>query len=322
MLDPVVSGADTKRIGVLLMTFGSPATIRDVPRYLASVRGGRVPDSQLVKEFQRRYRLIGGSPLLAHTQEQAVAVARALADRDPAHEYRVAVGMRHSAPSIADGVAQLASEQSERIVGLVLSPQFSPGILGGYLREFGEAMDRFPNVARTLVGSWHLNRHFIAALAHRLTEVLRRFPEGERERIPVIFTAHSMPRAVADREPDYIDQLKATAFAVASAAGLISKQWQFAYQSAGHTPDAWLTPDIADLFPRLRAEGHTSVVIAPIQFLSDHLEVLYDIDIAARAQATQAGLRLERTESLNASSDLGWALADAVLAALAAEVRV
>jgi ferrochelatase len=129
-----------------------------------------------------------------------------------------------------------------------------------------------------------------------------------------------MPKAVAERDPAYIDKLRSTAGAVASQAGLAPDHWQFAYQSAGHTPVEWLTPDVKDLFPSLRRKGKRAVLIAPVQFLSDHLEVLYDIDIAAREEALAAGMDLRRCESLNDSALLARALAGEVLSRRPAEV--
>jgi ferrochelatase len=300
--------------GVLLMTFGSPVGIEDVPRYLTSVRGGHAPDNALVTDFRRRYTLIGGSPLLERTEQQAQALRRQLLALGNGERYEVAVGMRHSSPTIAEGFDALVKSGVKHISGLALSPQYSPVVLAGYIREFQAAAEAHPTVTTSLVGAWHLNEHFIAALSDRLQEALDRFPEAERAKVPIIFTAHSMPKSVADQDPGYVDQLKATALAVAEHAGLDGERWQFAYQSAGHTPVEWLTPDVKDLFPELRAQGRRSVLVVSVQFLSDHLEVLYDIDIAARDEADRAGVRLERTESLNDSPALARALAEAVMA--------
>src|SRR4029453_4834678 len=139
-----------------------------------------------------------------------------------------------------------------------------------------------------------------------------RLETAEREHAPVIFTAHSLPRSVADGEPGYIAQLKATAATVAERAGLPSSRWTFAYQSAGNTREEWLPPDIKDLLPGLRSRGHKTVVIAPVQFLADHLEVLYDIDVAAREEAEALGMNLVRTEMLNCEAALIRALGGVV----------
>ncbi len=134
-----------------------------------------------------------------------------------------------------------------------------------------------------------------------MQQALERFPADVREQVPVLLTAHSMPKRVVEKEPDYIQNLKETAAAVAELVGLPPERWMFCYQSAGHTPEEWLKPDFADVMPELRAAGNTHVLIAPVQFLADHLEILYDIEIAAREQAESVGMQFARTESLNTS---------------------
>ncbi len=147
----------------------------------------------------------------------------------------------------------------------------------------------------------------------RVQHALKRFPAEVRKRVPVLLTAHSMPKRVVEKEPDYIGSLKETAAAVADLAGLAPERWMFCYQSAGHTPEEWLKPDFADVMPQLKAAGHTHVLIAPIQFLADHLEILYDIEIGAREQAEAAGIVFARTESLNTSPLFIKALAAVVM---------
>src|SRR5207248_4266233 len=165
----------------------------------------------------------------------------------------------------------------------------SPIIMKGYVRTLEDAMEELHREDLTLKisGDWHMQPDFLRALADRVEQALDRFPPGVRERVPVLLTAHSMPKRVIEREPDYINHLKETAAAVAELVGLPRERWMFCYQSAGHTPEEWLKPDFADVMPELRAAGHTDVLIAPVQFLADHLEILYDIEIGAREQAEQ-----------------------------------
>ena len=294
------------REGALLMTYGSPASLDrdDIRAYLARVRGGREPAAELVDEFTRRYRLIGGSPLIEITRSQAAALADVLG-------WPVEVGMRFSAPSIADGMRELAERGVERIAAVVLSPQFSPLLMGGYARAIEEARaelgDRAPRV--DIAGAWHDEPAFIAALAGRVREALDRLPADEVHGVTVLMTAHSLPRRVADQEPGYLAQLRDTAEAVAAGANLADGDWSFCWQSAGHEPGEWMKPDFADLLPELAAAGRRSVVVAPVQFLADHLEILYDIDVAAREQAEACGLRFHRIGSLNADPGLLDALA-------------
>jgi len=288
------------------MTYGSPASLDrdDIRAYLVRVRGGREPAAELVDEFTRRYRLIGGSPLIEITRSQAGTLADVLG-------WPVGVGMRFSAPSIADGIRELAAGGVEHIAAVVLSPQFSPLLMGGYGRAIEEARaelgDQAPRV--DVAGAWHDEPAFIGALARRVREALESLPPDELDRVTLLMTAHSLPRRVADQEPGYLAQLRDTAEAVAAGAGLADGHWSFCWQSAGHEPGEWMKPDFADLLPELAAAGQRSVVVAPIQFLADHLEVLYDIDVAAREQAEGSGLTFRRIESLNVDPGLVDALA-------------
>ncbi len=296
----------TTRLGVLLMTYGSPADdLHDLPQYLAAVRGGREPSDELVAEFRRRYELIGGSPLIPITRAQAAAVQERL--RADGVSASAAVGMRFSAPTIADGLAELTSGGCTEVTAIVMSPQYSEMLMNGYRRAIGDAVDAMGAGAPTvrLAPAWYREPAFVASVAERIDESLASMPSG----CPVLLTAHSLPRRVADAEPAYLDQLRGTAEAVASAAGLSADRWHFCWQSAGHERGEWMTPDFNDLLPRMRNDGHRAVLVAPIQFLADHLEILYDIDIGARQQAEEAGMRFARIESLNVSPTFISALA-------------
>ena len=309
-------GGNGAPIAVVLMSFGSAATIDDVAAYLERIRGAPAPP-EVVEEMQRRYRVIGGSPLTRITGEQAEALETRLNEHEPG-AFRVAVGMRNAPPFIAEALEELAAEGVRRTVCLILSPQYSPIIMGGYLNAVEAAKASLPDGADLRVaGSWHTLPAFIDALARRVTQALERLPSEDRDRVPVLMTAHSMPKAVVDREPGYIGMLEETARLAAERCGLADDRWRLAYQSAGHQPVEWLKPDIKDLFPGLRDAGHDRVLIVPVQFLSDHLEVLYDIDVAAAEQATEAGLALSRIETFNA-----WPpFIDALAAVVAREVQ-
>ena len=289
-------------MGVLLMTYGSAATGEDVPAYLASVRGGRPASDELVAEFQRRYQRIGFSPLVRITQAQGQALQEALDRRDGVGAHRVEVGMLHSEPGIETAVRRLAAGRIGRLVGIVLSPQWSPIIMGGYTRAIDAARRHLADdVTVTVAGPWHELPGFIDALSGRVVEALDRLPANLADSVPVILTAHSLPLSVVEREPEYLEQIMATVKAVVAKAGLREGRWQFAYQSAGHSPEDWLKPDLKDLLPGLRAAGHRDVLVVPVQFLADHLEILYDIDVAAREEADAAGLNFHRIELMNTS---------------------
>jgi len=285
--------------GVILMTYGAPAGDEDVAAYLGRVRG-REPTPELVLEMRRRYRLIGGSPLVEITCAQAEALSRALGS-----EFRVTAGMRFSAPAIETEVGALVAEGATRIVGVPMSPQWSDRLMAGYERALVDSSSVPVAIAR----SWWCAPFFVAALAAAVRDSLSELAGASPA---IVLTAHSLPRRVFEAEPGYVDELKQTARAVAEKARL--EQWSFAYQSAGHTAEEWLRPDLVDLFPSLAAEGVTDVLVAPVQFLADHLEVLYDLDIAAAAQAREAGLRYHRIAMPNTRPDFIQALAAIVRA--------
>jgi ferrochelatase len=292
--------------GVLLMTYGSPASLEreDIRAYLRRVRGGREPDPELVDEFARRYRVIGGSPLIEITRAQAAALGEALG-------WPVQAGMRFSEPSIVAGLKALAEAGASKVAAIILSPQYSPLLMSGYAQAIHEARatlrEDAPDVS--VAGSWHEEPAFVAALGRRVIEALARLSPDERGTVRVLMTAHSLPKRVADQEPDYLAQLRATAEAVAARAGLSDRDWTFCWQSAGHEPGEWMKPDFADLMPEIAREGGRSVLVVPVQFLADHLETLYDVDIGAREQAENHHLTFRRIASLNADPDLIEALA-------------
>ena len=287
------------RTGVVLMTYGAPAGEEDLPRYLAAVRGGKAADPELVSEMGRRYSAIGGSPLIARTEDQARVLEEELGDA-----YVTAAGMRFSAPSIADAAAAVVARGAQRIVGICMSPQWSPLLMSGYERELHAHGDRL-DVPVVMAHAWHRETRFVAALADRVRESLDAIPGAF-----VLLTAHSLPKRVFDAEPGYIAQLRETGDAVAAAAGLAAEHWRWAYQSAGHTQEEWLRPDLVELFPEIVVSGARDILVVPVQFLADHLEVLYDLDIAAAGQATAAGLRYHRIAMPNAQPEFIRALVD------------
>jgi ferrochelatase len=294
------------------MTYGSPRDLDDVGAYMTRVRGGREPDPELLVEFRRRYEVIGMSPLIDITQAQAAGLESVLGSDD----YVVGAGMRFSEPSIATVVRELRTRGAERILGVILSPQYSPILMGGYVKALEDAADGAPT---RCVEAWHLNPAFIDVLASRIRASLARFPDEARDRVPVLLTAHSLPKRVVDREPDYVEQLRDTANAIAAAADLAADRWWFVYQSAGHTPEEWLKPDMLDVLPELARAGHRDVIVAPVQFLADHLETLYDVDVGGREQALEAGFEtFVRVDAPNAAPDFVAALGDVVRGEMAA----
>ncbi|MCZ6755497.1 MAG: ferrochelatase [Gemmatimonadetes bacterium] len=298
--------------GVLLVAYGAPVTVDDVEPYLLDVRGGRPTSPEMVTAFQQRYQAIGGgSPLLDRTNEQAAALAGALGGTVPVY-----VGMRHWHPYIRDVFQQVRADRVTRVVALALAPHFSTISVGAYAQRIEEARG---DIATSMVRQWFDHPGFLDAVAERVREGLRRFPAGVRDEVTILFTAHSLPeRILADGDP-YEEQLRASVAGVLSRIGPRHRPHRFAYQSAGQAGGPWLGPDAADVIQSLAAAGSRHLLVCPIGFVSDHLEVLYDVDIEYRRLAAASGIQLERTASLNASPLLIEALAALVEEAARAE---
>jgi len=297
--------------GVLLMSYGTPASLDDVEAYYTHIRGGRRPSAELIEGLVARYRAIGGlSPLLDITSRQAAALEAAL-NGAQGKTFRVYVGMKHAPPFIADAVTDMASDGLSRGLAMALAPHYSRMSIGGYINTVKKALGDLPSpLPMTFVESWHDHPTFLAALEEGLHEALGRFSEAERAAVHVIFTAHSLPARILEWDDPYPRELRRTCEGVARLVGLT--QWDFAYQSASHTPDPWLGPDVKEVLQRLSAEGKRAVVICPVGFVADHLEVLYDIDVECQALAASRGMRLERTPSLNDRPRFITALAEIV----------
>jgi ferrochelatase len=277
---------------VVLMAYGSPSRPEEVRPYLEDVRGGRPVSDEAVEELAERYRRIGGrSPLDDVTEAQRAALERELG-------VPVFVGMKHWRPRIAEAVEAALGAGATRIVGLVLAPHYSSLSIGGYRERLEVALGGRAELV--LVESWHDEPAFVEVLAERVrgTDAW------------VVFTAHSLPeRILADGDP-YREQLLETARLVAARAGL--ETWSFAFQSASSTGEPWLGPDVLEELERLRADGVDKVLVAPVGFVSDHLEILWDLDVEACEKAEELCLELARIESLNDDPAFVRALANVV----------
>jgi len=293
----------TAPTGILLLAYGSPETPDDVEPYFRHIRGGRTPSPDAVADLRRRYELIGGrTPLRSITTETARALQAALDARAPG-EYRTYVAMKHWHPFIGDVIPRMAADGVRRVVAIVLAPHYSRMSVGGYRQYVEEAIAGLDApVDLTFVESWHLEPAFLALRAGRVREGLAEFPEGDRTETCVLFSAHSLPVRIRTWDDPYEAQLLASAEAVARETGL--QHWRFAWQSAGHTGEPWLGPDIVDYLETLHAEGVRSVLSVPIGFVCDHLEVLFDIDHEAADKAAALGMALRRTRMPNATPEL------------------
>jgi protoporphyrin/coproporphyrin ferrochelatase len=264
---------------VIVMAYGSPATAEDVPAYLTDIREGRPVSQEAIDELTERYRRIGGrSPLDEITEVQRAALERELG-------VPVLVGMKHWRPRIAEAVEAALARGADTLVGLVLAPHYSRLSIAGYRERVEQALQGRAELV--FVESWHDHGQFLDVLAARV----RGF-DGH-----VIFTAHSLPERILQDGDPYRDQLLETSRVVAERAGL--EDWSFAFQSASATGEPWLGPDILEELDTLAANGVRRVLVCPVGFVSDHLEILWDIDIEAREKAAELGLELDRIESMN-----------------------
>ncbi len=281
------------------MAYGTPADRDDVLRYYTDIRRGRPPSEEQLRELTTRYDAIGGTfPLRAITDAQVRGLQQALG-------WDVALGQKHSAPTVEEGVAALAAAGVTHAVGLVLAPHHSAVSVGQYAAR-AEAAALENGVRLGTIQSWHLLPAYLDFLAAAVRDALEPMPDAE-----VVFTAHSVPQQIADEGDPYPDQVRATAEAVAAYAGL--SRWSVAYQSAGRTPEPWLGPDLGQVI-RTRAEsGEPGLVVCPCGFTGDHLEVAYDLDVEAAALARELGLGFARTRTMGADR--------AVLAGLAELAR-
>jgi ferrochelatase len=264
---------------VVLMAYGSPTELADMRAYLEDIRGGRPVSDEAVEELTERYRRIGGrSPLDEVTEAQRSALEEEL-------EVPVYVGMKHWRPRIVEAAERALSEGADPVVGIVLAPHYSKLSIDGYRERLEKAVEGRADLR--FVESWHAHKPYVAVLADRV--------RGSDAH--VVFTAHSLPARILDEGDPYRDQLFETSQLIAERAGLGS--WSFAFQSESATGEPWLGPDILDELDSLHNRGVEHVLVCPIGFVSDHLEILWDIDVEARERASELGLELDRIESLN-----------------------
>lgn len=297
--------SDHEKIAVLLLAHGTADSVDDIPEYLRYVTGGRPVPPQMLEEVRHRYALIGHSPLNEITAHQGELLAREL-------NLPVYVAMRNWKPFIPDVVKKIAADGIARVVAICLAPQNSRTSVGLYRK--GVEGEAGPPFALNFVESWHDHPLLVKAFANKLLASWPRAGEELGTKLPIIFTAHSVPqRTIAEGDP-YETQARETAALVAKAAGLDPQDWTFAFQSQGMSGGAWLGPTVEDTILGLKQKGHTGVFVQPIGFLCDHVEVLYDVDIGFRDFAGKQGMRLWRAESLNESPTLIAALVDIVRA--------
>jgi ferrochelatase len=264
---------------VLLMAYGTPTSEKDMEAYLADIRHGRKPTQTAVENLIERYRKIGGrSPLLDISNAQASALEKSLVTRGM--ETRVYVGMKHWHPYVGEVIPRIVNESFRRIVALVLAPHYSDISIGGYRQALDKALAATGSLRADFVESWYDHPQFHRAVAEKVKFALEQFPRPAN--VELLFTAHSLPERILEQHDPYPSQLHRSCQAVADLLHL--DHWSFAYQSAGHTDEKWLGPDILESLRELSQRGKVAdVLVVPIGFVADHLEILYDIDVEAQA---------------------------------------
>lgn len=287
-------------IAILLMAVGGPGCLDDVEPFLLDIRGGRPTSPELIEEIRERYRATGEkSPVPGIMKE----VARELEGRlngSGSERVRVFIGFRHWHPSIKATYEAILQHRPQRLIGVCMAPQYSVLSVGAYTKKVEEARDMaggdFPV---TFVESWYRHPLLIKGITDNILRGLDAFPPQVRPSVPILFTAHSLPERILKDNDPYPAEVRGTVDAVCEQFG--SVLWRFAFQSQGRTDETWLGPTVEETLAQLHQEGHRHVLIAPIGFLSDHLEVLYDVDIELKQLAESKGMQLERMPMLNAT---------------------
>jgi protoporphyrin/coproporphyrin ferrochelatase len=291
-----------KPIGVLFMAYGGPESLDEIPGYLSDIRHGRPTTQAVLDEITTNYRSIGGkSPILGLTQAQ---IDGAMAHLNPPGEparFKAYLGMRHWAPWIEETVGQMLDDGIERAVAIVLAPHFSSLSIAKYQAKVKAGLDLYRgDLDVSYVDAYYDADLLIEAFAARVREGIESFPAEEQDDVHVVLSAHSLPVRILQMGDPYQDQLWTTARLIAERAGLRPDQWSWSYQSEGRSPEPWLQPQLEDHVPALQAErGIDKVVSLAIGFVSDHVEILFDIDIEAQKAAKENGMTLVRPPSLN-----------------------
>ncbi len=295
------------KTAVLLIAHGSPERVEDIPAFLQNISRGRPMPETVVREVQHRYSLIGSSPLTQITSQQAENVAREL-------NMPVYVGMRNWHPFIADTLKTMTSDNMGQAVAVCLAPHNSRTSVGLYKEALFRQQPAFPI---DFVEEWHDHPLLIEAFAEKLRASWTKACDEHGSRLPVLFTAHSVPKRTITEGDPYEAQTRETAALVAKRFPEIG-DWKFAFQSQGMSGGEWLGPTVEDTIAYLQSAGRDGVFVQPIGFVCDHVEILFDVDILFRDFAAARGMKLYRAESLNGSATFASAIANIVRSRLAA----
>jgi len=293
-----MANSTATKTGVIIMTYGSATTAEHVAEYMHHIYGDKVPEG-LIEDFAERYRQVGHSPLVEITEKQAELLGKELDGEGS--DFIVKAAMLHSRPFIEEAVAACREAGAGKLIGIILSPQFSSFIMEGYRTKLKEAAQKHGYAPEDVIVAepWPTEPNFVELLSKRVNDALAKLHKTYGENVPVVFTTHSLPERVVAKDPEYLKQLQATAESVVAKLDNPKLEWYRGYQSAGHTPEPWLKPDLVDILADLRDKHDKAVLIVPIQFLADHLEILYDLDIAGGEQCAEYGISYNRIELPN-----------------------
>lgn len=305
-----------KKMGLLVMAYGTPYKIEDLERYYTHIRHGRKPSDEMIDELRGRYEAIGGiSPLAKITLDQAEKLEQRLNSVQDEIEFKMYLGLKHIDPFIEDAVKQMHEDGIEEAVSIVLAPHFSTFSVKSYNGRAKEEAEKLGGPIITSVESWYDEPKFIQYWADKVKQVYEQMPQDEKEHSMLIVSAHSLPEKILQSGDPYPKQLRETADLIAEAAGI--KEYTVGWQSAGNTPEPWLGPDVQDLTRNLYEEKqYKAFVYAPVGFVCDHLEVLYDNDYECRAVTDEVGANYYRPEMPNSKEEFIDALSDVILRTL------
>ncbi|WP_370295570.1 ferrochelatase [Rossellomorea marisflavi] len=302
-----------KKMGLLVMAYGTPYKEEDLERYYTHIRHGRTPSSELLEDLRSRYEAIGGiSPLAKITLDQAKSLEEHLNGIQDEIEFKMYLGLKHIEPFVEDAVEQMHQDGIEEAVSIVLAPHFSTFSVKSYNGRAKEAAEKLGGPVITSVESWYDEPKFIQYWVDRVKETYAGMSSEERESAVLIVSAHSLPQRILQSGDPYPQQLEDTARMIAEGAGV--KEYAVGWQSEGNTPDPWIGPDVQDLTRDLHKEkGYKTFVYTPVGFVSDHLEVLYDNDYECKVVTEEIGAAYYRPEMPNSKPEFIDALADVVM---------
>lgn len=294
----------TSPVGLLVMAYGGPNDLQDIPGFLADIRTGRTTPRAVVEEISENYQRIGGkSPLLERTSQQIQALQRQLQEQFIT-PFQIYLGMRHWAPWIEDAIRQMLDDGIEQAVGLVLAPHFSSMSIAKYQSRVREALEMFQGkIDFQFIDSFHDHPSLIEAFSKRVREGLALWPSSEQDGVHIVMSAHSLPTRILNSGDPYPKEFATTAQLVAERCQLSADRWSTCYQSAGRSPEPWLGPQLDEFLHQVSQQGIRNVLSVPIGFVSDHVEIQFDIDIQAQQTARDIGITLKRPPALNDDPD-------------------